>query len=47
LVELRWSEALAAEDLCLDPVWKDGSNLVVHVSGGRYTENVVKFYLVN
>lgn len=44
LVELWWCETLAPEDLCLDPVWKDGPDLVVHVLRRRYTKNVVEFW---
>ena len=46
LVKLRRSEALVAEDLRLDPIWSDSSNLVVHVPRCWHTEDIVKFYLV-
>jgi len=37
------SKTLAAQDVGLEPVWKDREKLVLHVSSCWYSKDIVKF----
>jgi hypothetical protein len=42
-IKYRRSKTLAAQDVGLEPVWKDREKLVLHVSSCWYSKDIVEF----